>query len=105
MIGAWEQRKLAELRAKTDRDLLILICRGLDRAYRRSAEGLHQDAVRTYRQSDLLLSKVYSCKAAEWLRLEACLKELRQRLGAPFTEEAPLAAHAGLGLEAKALGA
>jgi hypothetical protein len=80
-MDAAEQVKFAELRAKTDRDLLVLINRGLERAYRDYAAGFRTDALATYQETDRLLSVIRAVPAGHWLRLEAQLTELRGSLG------------------------
>ena len=105
MVSATERMKFVELRAKTDRDLLTLIYRGLDRAFRRLADGFETEAARAYRQADVLLSKVHKCPAAEWLRLEARLAELGRRLGHSSASDAAVVPSPLYGVATKALGA
>jgi len=80
MAGVADKAKFAELRAKTDQELLVLICHGLDRAFRRYAEGLPAEAQTAYQQADVLLSKIYTIPPGEWLRLETRLAHLDKLL-------------------------
>ena len=75
--------KLAELRAKTDRELLVLIQRELDRALvladvaanRESA--FYGEAEKAYRSVIALLTKATDVRRVERARIEAAVKELR----------------------------
>ena len=79
-------RKLAELRGKTDRDLLILIQRELDRvlpladvaANRESA--FYGEAEKAHRKVVTLMPKAPDMRQGERARIEAAVKELRFRL-------------------------
>jgi len=87
--------KLAELRARTDRDLLTLIQRELDRALpladaaanRESA--FYGEAEKAYRSVITLLSKAPNMRQNERARIEAAVKELRFTL-----DQVPAAARA-----------
>jgi hypothetical protein len=78
--------KLAELRARTDRELLTLIQRELDRALtladvaanRESA--FYGEAEKAYRKVITLLPKAPDMRRGERARIEATVKELRFRL-------------------------
>jgi hypothetical protein len=78
--------KLAELRARTDRELLVLIQRELDRALtladvaanRESA--FYGEAEKAYRKVVTLLPKAPDMRQGERARIEATVKELRFRL-------------------------
>jgi hypothetical protein len=78
--------KLAELRARTDRELLTLIQRELDRALtladvaanRESA--FYGEAEKAYRKVITLLPKAPDMRRGERARIETTVKELRFRL-------------------------
>ena len=79
--------KLAELRAKTDRELLTLIQRELDRALTLVADVLanresafYGEAEKAYRKVITLLPKAPNMRRGERARIEATVKELRFRL-------------------------
>jgi hypothetical protein len=80
------QAKLAELKAKTDRELQILIERELDRALTLAdvavnrKPGFYMDAERAYCTVVTLLRKAPSVRQTERARIEAAVKELRFRL-------------------------
>ena len=81
-----KQSKLAVLRAKTDRDLLILTQRELDRALTladvASTKGspLFAQAQAVYEMVATLLSKSSGFSQADRVRIEAKLKALRYSL-------------------------
>src|SRR5215467_8618537 len=88
-------QKLRVLRARTDHDLLILICRELDRglllvnvaATRNSP--LFGEAQRAWETASNLLPRVSTLSEDARLLLEAKLKELRARLdGSPVYADA-----------------
>ena len=78
--------KLAELRARTNRELLTLIQRELDRALtladvaanRKSA--FYPEAEKAYRKVITLLPKAPDMRRGERARIEATVKKLRFRL-------------------------
>ncbi len=80
------ETKLAELRSKTDRELLVLIRRELERgiALANVAAGsgspFHGQAEQTYRKVCLLLLKSPEMNRGERARIEATLRELRSLL-------------------------
>jgi hypothetical protein len=76
-----ETRKLAELRAKTDRQLLVLVSKQLDRALALAEAG--ECVIRAkeiYREVRRLLPLAESANHAEWCRLAARMKRLREVL-------------------------
>jgi 5-methylcytosine-specific restriction endonuclease McrBC GTP-binding regulatory subunit McrB len=80
--------KLEQLRARTDRELVALIDRALDRGLElaRSADWHWAGAEKTCAEARKLLPKVYNL--GERLRLERKLRELRDKteyLSAPET--------------------
>jgi hypothetical protein len=77
-----EPTKLEILRAKTDRELVAMISRQLERGLRLAAIGYgpRGEAEKAYTESVLLLPRVYSLAEAERRRLESKLEELRQAL-------------------------
>jgi hypothetical protein len=87
--------KLAELRAKTDQELLVLMQRELDRALtladvavsRESA--LYSEAEKGYRKVVTLLPEAPDMRQGDCARIEAAVKELRLRL-----DQLPAAARA-----------
>ncbi len=87
------EAKIAQLRAKTDRELLILIEHELDRALRlagvtgRCGSGFHVEAEHAYRKLIVLLLK--SAEPCGWRRgrIEAKVKTLRFRLDRAATEK------------------
>jgi hypothetical protein len=80
--------KLEELRARTDRDLLVLIQRELNRALtladvaanRESA--FYGEAEKAYRKVVMLLPEAPATRQGDRARIEAAVKELRFRLDA-----------------------
>ena len=76
-----ETRKLAELRAKTDRQLLALVSAQLDRALALAEAGEYLiRAEEIYREVRRLLPLAESASHAEWCRLTARMKRLREVL-------------------------
>ena len=78
--------KLAELRARTDRELLTLIQRELDRALTLAAvaanrgSAFYGEAEKAYRKVITLLPKAPDMRRGQRARIEAAVKELRFRL-------------------------
>ena len=88
--------KLAELRARTDRQLLVLIERELDRALVLADVAANRDsafygeAEKAYRSVITLLPKAPNIREDERARVEAAVKELRftlDRVPAPAREQ------------------
>ena len=75
---------LARLRAKTDRDLGVLIAKDLQRSRKLSASGAYQDAAKTYLNARSLLA-VTNVPPAERARLERLMREVRQTIELPFS--------------------
>lgn len=76
-----ETRKLAELRAKTDRQLLALVSTQLDRALALAEAGEYLiRAEEIYREVRRLLPLAGTANHAEWCRLTARMKRLREVL-------------------------
>ena len=79
-------RKLAELRGKTDRDLLVLIQRELDRALTLAdvavsrGSGFYGDAEEGYAKVLTLLPEAPYMRQGERAGIDAAVKELRFRL-------------------------
>jgi len=87
-------QKLRVLRARTDHDLLILVCRELDRGLllvnvaATKSSPLFAEAHRAWETASALLPKVSAVSEDMRALLDAKLKELRQRLdGAPAYAE------------------
>jgi len=88
-------QKLRVLRARTDHDLLILVCRELDRGLllvnvaATKSSPLFAEAHRAWETASALLPKVSAVSEDMRALLDAKLKELRRRLdGAPAYAEA-----------------
>ncbi len=82
--------ELEQLRARTDRELVALIDRELDRGlvYVRSADRHWADAEKVSAEARKLLPKVYNLN--ERLRLERKVRELREAMGGlPVAEQPP----------------
>jgi 5-methylcytosine-specific restriction endonuclease McrBC GTP-binding regulatory subunit McrB len=81
--------KFEQLRARTDRELIALIDRALDRGVdlARCADGRWPGAEKACAEARKLLPKVYD--HGERLRLERKLKEVRDRLDELSTSEKP----------------
>jgi len=82
--------ELEQLRARTDRELVALIDRELDRGlgWARSADRHWADAERVSAEARKLLPKVYNLN--ERLRLERKARELREAMGGfPIAGEQP----------------
>ncbi len=81
-----ELSKFAELRAKTDRQLVRLVSLELDRGLRLAYDrSKRPEAEKLYREARSLLSTVYNLTQRERLCLEASLAKLREALGAGAT--------------------
>jgi hypothetical protein len=80
MTGSWEQAKLQELRAKTDRQLLGLVYTQLEAALQSESTGNSERAARAYVEVSRLLPLLHGLSAAERARLEARLDLVRDRL-------------------------
>lgn len=93
--------KSAELRAKTDRQLLGIVSRALeqgldsagmaDRQYelgdQAQAEGLLARAERAYNESCMLLTVLYGATHQQRTALEQRLRELREKLDALYERQ------------------
>lgn len=82
--------ELEQLRARTDRELVALIDRELDRGleYARSADRHWADAEKVSAEARKLLTKVYNLN--ERLRLERRARELREAMGGfPVPDQQP----------------
>jgi hypothetical protein len=76
-----EKRKLAELRAKTDRQLVEFLSAQLDRAMAFAEAGeFLMDAEKIYGEVLHLLPLVKNANPVEWARLAARLNDLREML-------------------------
>jgi hypothetical protein len=75
---------LARLRAKTDRELCILIARQLRRSRKLAARGAYRDAAREFLKARDLLT-VAEIPAAERVRLERVMHEVRRTVELPVT--------------------
>lgn len=79
-------QKLAVLRARTDRDVLILVQRELDRGFALvsvanvGASPLFVQAEKAYARAQSLLPRIAGLSAAERSALEARLEDLGSRL-------------------------
>ena len=88
--------ELEQLRARTDRELVALIDRELDRGlgYARSADRHWADAEKVSAEARKLLPKVYNLN--ERLRLERKVGELQEAMGGfPVAEQPRIRAAAG----------
>ena len=75
---------LARLRAKTDRDLGVLIAKDLQRSRKLSARGAYQDAAKTFLNARSLLA-VANVPPAERARLERLMQEVRLAIELPIS--------------------
>ena len=75
---------LARLRAKTDRELGILVARQLRRSRKLAALGVYRDAAKDFLTARDLLA-VANVPAAERARLERLMHEVRQTIELPVT--------------------
>lgn len=80
MTSGWEQARLQELRAKTDRQLLALIDRELEAAQRSETNGDYAGAARAYVEATRLVPLLPDLSAVESARLEARLESLTNRI-------------------------
>jgi len=75
---------LARLRAKTDRELGVLIARQLHRSRKLAARGAYHDAAQDFLSARGLLA-VANVPTAERTRLERLMHEVRQTIELPIT--------------------
>jgi hypothetical protein len=75
---------LARLRAKTDRELGILVAKQLHRARKCAGNGAYRDAAKEYLTAKALLS-VADIPPARRARLECMMNEVRQTIERPLT--------------------
>ena len=75
---------LARLRAKTDRDLGVLIAKALQRSRKLSARGAYKDAATTFLNARSLLA-VANVPPAERARLERLMQEVRLTIELPIS--------------------
>lgn len=75
---------LARLRAKTDRELAILVARQLQESRVLAARGAYQDAARSFLSAKALL-EVADIPADERTRLENLARKVRQTVELPVT--------------------
>ena len=73
---------LARLRAKTDRELVLLVARQLNRSRKLAGRGAHRDAVKDYLAAEALLA-VANIPPPERARLECLLHSVRQTIEIP----------------------
>ncbi|MBV9505351.1 MAG: hypothetical protein JO323_10155 [Acidobacteriia bacterium] len=86
MTGDWEVAKFAELRERTDRDLIWLIDRELDMGLVCAAEADTERAEHYLAEADRLLPEVYSLSPADLDALESKLARLEEWLGGESEE-------------------
>ena len=75
---------LARLRAKTDRELGILVARQLNRSRKLAARGAYRDAAKDFLDARALLA-VAEIPPAERRRLERLMHKVRQSIELPAT--------------------
>ncbi len=75
------REKLTELRLKTNRDLKLLLEKGLERAFQLLGRGDTEKAERAYTQAVVLLRLMRTLPARERQRLEQAIRELSTELG------------------------
>ena len=76
-----EPAKLSELRAKTDRQLAVLVRRELDRGLALANQARPCDARRIYMTAETLLAMTeLSASLSHWVRCGLSLGQRRQRL-------------------------
>ena len=75
---------LARLRAKTDRELGILVARQLRRSRKLAARGAYHEAAKEFLAARALLA-VADIPTAERARLERLMHEVRQTIELPAT--------------------
>jgi hypothetical protein len=80
MTSGWEQTKLQELRAKTDRQLLMLVYSELEAALQSDPNSNPDRASRAYVEASRLLPLLQNLSAVERASLETRLELLRDRL-------------------------
>src|ERR1035441_5637092 len=78
---------LARLRAKTDRELGILVARQLHRSRKLAARGAYHDAAKNFLTARALLA-VANVPPAERTRLERLMHKVRQSIALPLTAKA-----------------
>jgi len=81
MIGRREQTKLHELRAKTDRQLLLLVTRRLHAGADAQRHGALDEAERAYAEAVRWQCAIADVPEPERIHLEAQVRELRRLLG------------------------
>ena len=81
MTSKWEESKFMELRAKTDRQLVVLIGRLIESGISRAAYSRGGPVEQTLSQAASLLRRVCQISDADRLRLESRLVELESQLG------------------------
>ncbi len=74
------ERKLSELRAKTDSELIALINRSLELGLILAEDRSLEQAERAYADAATLLPAVYGISVSERRRMEAQVRDLRQIL-------------------------
>jgi len=84
MSSGWAPGKLEQLRAKTDRQLLVLVKAELEDALRSESSGDYAQAARAYLEVTRLLPLLHNISAFDRARLEAQLERVR----AGISEEA-----------------
>ena len=72
--------KLADLRAKTDRDLEVLLGRMLERAFHAARLSRFTDAEVAYARAERLLPLLKGFPPTEFASLESGVRELRRHL-------------------------
>jgi len=75
---------LARLRAKTDRELSILVARQLHRSRKLAGKGAYRDAARDFLTARALL-EVANLSPAERASLERLMYEVRKTVELPIT--------------------
>jgi len=75
---------LRKLRAKTDRELGVLVARQLRRARKLAGRGARRDAAKDYLMARVLLT-VADLPPAKRARLECLLQDVRKTLDVPMS--------------------
>ena len=75
---------LARLRAKTDRELGILVAKQLHRAQKYAGDGAYRDAAKEYLSAKALLS-VAEIPSPRRAKLECMMNEVRETIERPLT--------------------
>jgi hypothetical protein len=75
---------LKRLRAKTDRELGVLVARQLRRARKLAGRGARRDAAKDYLAAKVLLT-VADLPPAKRARLECLLRDVRRALDVPLS--------------------